>query len=81
MVTINRLDLEKGMVKVGQIWSNLIGVPKTTRLGEIYFQISIIEIEEYSDILVLVKFKTNWMVRLREHSHTSTQYMSITHHT
>ena len=81
MVTINRLDLEKGMVKVGQIRSNLIGVPKTVRLGEIYFQISIIEIEEYGDILVLVKFKTNWMVRLREHSHTSTQYMSITHHT
>ena len=81
MVTINRLDLEKGMVKVGQIRSNLIGVPKTIRLGEIYFQISIIDIEEYGDILVLVKFKTNWMVRLREHSHTSTQYMSITHHT
>ena len=81
MVTVNRLDLEKGMVKVDQIRSNLIGVPKTTRLGEIYFQISIIEIEEYGDILVLVKFKTNWMVRLREHSHTSTQYMSIMHHT
>ena len=81
MVTINRLDLEKGMVKVGQIRSNLIGVPKTIRLGEIYFQISIIEIEEYGDILVLVKFKTNWMVRLREHSHTSTQYRSITRHT
>ena len=81
MVTINRLDLEKGMVKVGQIRSNLIGVPKTIRLGEIYFQISIIEIEEYSDILVLVKFKTNWMVRLREHSHTRTQHMSITCYT
>ena len=59
MVTIKRLNLEKGMVKVGQIRSNLIGVPKTIRLGEIYFQISIIEIEEYGDILVLVKFKTN----------------------
>ena len=81
MVTINRLDLEKGMVKVGQIRSNLIGVPKTIRLGEIYFQISIIEIEEYGDILVLVKFKTNWMVRLREHSHTGTQHMSIIRHT
>ena len=36
MVTIKRLDLEKGMVKVSQIWSNLIDVPKTTRLGEIH---------------------------------------------
>ena len=81
MITINRLDLEKGMVKVGQIWSNLIGVSKTTRLGEIYFQISIIEIEEYGDILMLVKFKTNWMVRLREHSHIGTQHMSITYYT
>ena len=81
MVTIKRLDLEKGIVKVNQIWSNLIDVPKTTRLGEIHFQISIIGIEEYGDILVLVKFKTDWMVRLREHSHISTQYMSIMRHT
>ena len=81
MVTINRLDLEKGMVKVGQIRSNLIDVPKTTRLGEIHFQISIIGIEEYGDILVLVKFKTKWMVKLREHSHTGTKLMSITCHT
>ena len=70
----------QSLVKVGQIRSNLIDVPKTTRLGEIHFQISIIEIEEYGDILVLVKFKTNWKVRLREHSHISTQYMSITRH-
>ena len=81
MVTIKRLDLEKGMVKVSQIWSNLIDVPKTTRLGEIYFQILIIGIEEYGDILVLVKFKIKWMVRLREHSHTGAQLMSITRHT
>ena len=69
------------LVKVSQIRSNLIDVPKTTRLGEIHFQISIIGIEEYGDILVLVKFKTNWMVRLREHSHTGTQHMSIMRHT
>ena len=71
----------QSLVNVSQIRSNLIDVPKTTRLGEIHFQISIIGIEEYGNILVLVKFKINWMVRLREHSHTNTQYMSITHHT
>ena len=71
----------QNLVKVGQIWSNLIGVSKTIRLGEIHFQISIIGIEDYGDILVLVKFKTNWMVRLRKHSHTGTQYMSIMRHT
>ena len=71
----------QSLVKVGQIWSNLIDVPKTIKLGEIHFQISIIGIEEYGDILVLVKFKTNWMVRLRKHSHIGTQYMSITRHT
>ena len=65
MVTIKQLDLEKGVVKVGQIQSNLIDGPDTTRLGEIHFQILIIRIEEYGDILVLVKFETNWMVRLR----------------
>ena len=81
MVTIKQLDLEKGVVKVGQIQSNLIDGPDTTRLGEIHFQILIIRIEEYGDILVLVKFKTNWMVRLREHSHIGTQHMFIMHHT
>ena len=62
----------QSLVKVGQIWSNLIDVPKATRLSEIHFQISIIRIEDCGDILVLVKFKTNWMFRLREHSHTRT---------
>ena len=67
MVTIKQLDLEKGVVKVGQIRSNLIDGPNTTELGEIYTQILIIRIEEYGDILVLVKFETNWMVKLREY--------------
>ena len=67
MVTIKRLDLEKSMIKVGQTRSNLIDGPDTTRLGEIHIQILIIRIEEYGDILVLVIFETNWMVRLREY--------------
>ena len=67
MVTIKWLNLEKDAVKVGQIRSNLIDGPDTTRLGEIHIQILIIRIEEYGDILVLVKFETNWMVRLREY--------------
>ena len=49
----------QSLVKVGKIRSNLIDVPKTTRLCEIHFQISIIRIEEYDYILVLVKFETN----------------------
>ena len=67
MVTIKRLDLEKGAVKVDQTWSNLIEGPDTTELNEIHIQILIIRNEEYGDILVLVKFETNWMVRLREY--------------
>ena len=67
MVTIKRLDLEKGVVKVGQTRSNLIDGLNTTRLGKIHIQILIIRIEEYDNILVLVKFETNWMVRLREY--------------
>ena len=61
---------EKGgqnLVKFGQTQSNLIDGPNTTELGEIYIQILIIRIEEYGDILVLVKFETNWMVRLKEY--------------
>ena len=72
MVTIKRLDLEKCVVKVGQTWSNLIDGPHTTGLGEIHIQILIIRIEEYGDILMLVDFETDWMVRLREHSHKGT---------
>ena len=55
----------QSLVKVSQTQSNLIDCPNTTRLGEIHIQILIIRIEEYGDILMLVKFETNWMVRLR----------------
>ena len=71
----------QSLVKVDQTQSNLIDGPETTGFNEIQIQILIIEIEEYGDILVLVKFKTKWMVRLEEHSHTGTQLMSITSHT
>ena len=57
----------QSLVKVGQTWSNLIDSLETTGLGEIHIQILINRIEEYGDILVLVKFETNWMVRLREY--------------
>ena len=57
------------LVKVGQTQSNLIDGPGTTILCEIHIQILIIGIEEYDDILVLVKFENNWMIKLREHSH------------
>ena len=62
----------QSLVKVGQTWSNLIDGPETTRLCEIHIRILIIGIEEYSDILVLVKFENTWMIRLREHSHKGT---------
>ena len=55
----------QSLVKVSQTQSNLIDCPNTTRLGEIHIQILITRIEEYGDILMLVKFETNWMVRLR----------------
>ena len=71
----------QSLIKVGQIRSNLIDGLKTTGLGKNHIQILIIGIEEYGDILVLAKFETNWMVILREHSHTDTQHMSISHHT
>ena len=71
--------------KFSQSWSNPVKLnidsPETTRLGENHIQILIIGIEESGDILVLVKFKTNWMVRLRKHNHTGTQHMSITRKT
>ena len=67
----------QSLVKVGQIRSNLIDDLETTGLGEIHIQILINRIEVYGDILVLVKFKTNWIVRLSKHNHTSTQHMSI----
>ena len=49
----------QSLVKVGQTWSNLIDGPETTELGEINIQILIIGIEEYGDILMLVKFEIN----------------------
>ena len=49
----------QSLVKIGQIRSNLMDGPKTTGLGEIHIRILIIGIEEYGDILVLVKFETN----------------------
>ena len=52
----------QNLVKVCQTQSNLIDGPETIGLDEIQIQISIIEMEEYGDILVLVKFKTKWMV-------------------
>ena len=56
----------QNLVKVGQTQSNLIDDLETTRLCEIHIRILIIGIEEYGDILVLVKFENNWMIRLRE---------------
>ena len=57
----------QSLVKVGQPRSNLIDGLNTTGFGEIHIQILIIRIEEYDDILVLVKFETNWMVRSKEY--------------
>ena len=45
----------QSLVKVSQTWSNLINGPETTGFSEIHIQILIIRIEEYGDILVLVK--------------------------
>ena len=70
----------QNLVKVSQTKINLINVPETIGLGEIHIRILIIRIEKYGDILVLVKFETNWMAKFREHSHTGTQHMSITRH-
>ena len=62
----------QSLVKVGQTRSNLIDGLETTRFCEIHIRILIIGIEKYGDILVLVKFENNWMIRLREHSHQGT---------
>ena len=70
----------QNLVKVSQTRLNLIDGPVTTGLGEIHIPSLIIRIEEYGDTLVLVKFKTNWIARLREQIHTGAQHMSITHH-
>ena len=55
----------QNLVKVGQTQSNLIDCPNSIRLCEIHIQILIIRIEEYGGILMLVKFETNWIVKLR----------------
>ena len=68
----------QSLVKVGQTQSNLIDGPKTTRLCEIHIRILIIGIEKNGDILVLVKFENNWMVKLREHCHKGSKHTSIT---
>ena len=62
----------QSLVKVGQTQSNLIDGPETTRLCEIHIRILIIGIEKYGDILVLVQFKNNWMIKLSKHSHKGT---------
>ena len=49
----------QSLVKSGQTWSNLIDGLENIGLGDIHIQILIIGIEEYGDILVLVKFETN----------------------
>ena len=53
----------QSLVKVGLTRSNLIDGLETTRICEIHIRILIIGIEKYGDILVLVKFKNNWIVR------------------
>ena len=55
----------KILIKIGQTQSNLMDGPETTRFGEFHIRILIIGMEECGDILVLVKFETNWMVRFR----------------
>ena len=71
---------DHNLVKVFQTWLNLIDGPETTGLGEIHIRILIIGIEEYGDILVMVKFEGNWMDKLRQLSNTGTQNLSITSH-
>ena len=71
----------QSLIVVGQTPINLIDSPATTRRGEIHIPILTIRMEEYDDILVLVKFETNWMVKLGEQSHTGTHHMSISCHT
>ena len=49
----------QSLIKVGQTQSNLVDGPVNTGLSEIHIQILVIRIEEYGDILVLMKFETN----------------------
>ena len=62
----------ESLVKVDQTRSNLIHGPETTRLCEIHIQILIIGIQKQGDVMVLVKFVNNWMIRLCKHSHKGT---------
>ena len=52
----------QNLVKFSQTRVNLIDGPVTIGLGEIHIRILVIGIEEYGDILVLVKFENNWIV-------------------
>ena len=70
----------QSLVEVGQTHLNLIDGPETTRLCEIHTRILFIGTEKYGNILVLVKFVNNWIVKLSEHCHKGTQHTSITHH-
>ena len=49
----------QSLVKIGQTRSNLMDGPDTIGLGEIHIQILVIRIEEYNNLLVLMKFETN----------------------
>ena len=49
----------QNLLKISKTRSNLIDGPETTGIGEIHIRILIIDIEEYGDILMLVKFETN----------------------
>ena len=49
----------QSIVKVGQTRSNLIDGSDIVGFGENHIQMLIIRIEEYGDILMLVKFETN----------------------
>ena len=62
----------QSLVKVGQTRSNLIDGLETIRLCEIHIRILIIGIEKYGDILVLVMFENNWVIKLNKHSHKGT---------
>ena len=62
----------QNLVKVGQTQSNLIDGLETTRLCDIHIRILIIGIEEYGEILMLVKFENNWMIKLGKQSHKGT---------
>ena len=57
--TVRFRERRQSLVKVGQTRSNLMNDPNTTGLGEIHIQILVIGIEEYGDILVLMKFEIN----------------------